>query len=419
MHKILCRLTLVLLALLPLTARAQTTIPVSGHVADSSQGIPAGMSIKFELYNCGANYPRVVGSFGIVRQNFTLTPSLAGLLTGTIVPNDIINCGGITGTTRYNVTLLLNGIPQAPTACYAVLSTMGVFNLDTATPCASATPPPPPGGPYDATYNNLNLLGLLTGNNANFTGAVTADSFRANSFHFNSTPFACPSGQYSIGLDINFVTQCLTLPSVSFPVTSVFGRTGNVTAANGDYICSMVTGSICSLPTVNYQQIGANGTSQTARGRLNLISSGSASISCADNGGTNSTDCTISVTGGSDSPTTCNANGCFYTKADGTKVEWGVSSAVPTGADQNVVVVTFPLAFSSTTSPMPLSFVAFADNCSDTCGSVSPKNPIAVSGTGNLSTFGATVSFTGVTPVGGGGSTLNTTIHARWQAIGK
>ncbi|HEV2709162.1 MAG TPA: hypothetical protein VGU67_03015 [Edaphobacter sp.] len=342
MRRILYRLTLGAIAalLLAYPSFAQNTIPVTGHLADSSQGVPAGMSVKFELYNCGANYPRVFGSFGIVRQNFTLTPDLNGLITGTITPNDLINCGGVTGTTRYYVTPLLNGIPQVPAACYAVLSTMGTFNLDTATPCTSATPPPPPGGPYDATYDNLTLMGLLSGNNAVFSGTV-----QAHKFLLDFTPNPCSSG-YVTGLNADFTVNCGT--PASAPVTSVFGRAGNVSANTGDYNCGMVTGSICSLPTFYYQTVAANGSSQTQRGRLNLNSGTNSTVSCVDNAGANSTDCTISSSGAGGTARTCNSIGCYRIDADGTIEQWvtDTNSFTTRGTSS----ITWPIPFPTSCS---------------------------------------------------------------------
>lgn len=117
---------------------------------------------------------------------------------------------------------------------------------------------------------------------------------------------------------------------------------------------------------------------------------------------------------GTPTPRTCNSNGCYRISSDGTLEEWGVSSAVTLGADQNVVFVTFPLALTTTTNA---SLQAWPDNCIDTCGGTTPKNPIAFSGTGDFSTTGATMSFTGVVPTGGGGSIISVTIHAHWHLI--
>lgn len=388
---------------------AQSTIPVTGHLGDSSQGVPPGMSVKFELYSCGSNIPRIFGSFTIVKQSFTLTPDAGGLITGAIWPNDVINCGGVTGGTRYNVTVYMDGVPQTLTACYAVLSTMGTFNLDTATPCTSATPSPPPGGPFDATYNNLTLQGLLSGNNANFTGTVSAAVFR-----LLTTPTPCPSG-FMTGLTATLGVICRS-PAAS-PVTSVNGRTGAVTPQPGDYSCGMIAGAVCSLPTVNYQTVEAAGAAQTQRAKLNLIATGLASFSCVDNAGANSTDCTVNVpSSGGDSATTCTGTtppwACYYTKPDGTKVEWGVSAAAGTGADTVAVSVSFPLAFTGN-----VSVGQSADNCADTC---SGKNPLVVDQVGgSLSTTGVSFQLTGVTPVGGGGAVVLSTVHVHWNAIGK
>lgn len=55
-------------------------------------------------------------------------------------------------------------------------------------------------------------------------------------------------------------------------VTSVFGRTGVVTAHTGDYSCGQVTGALCSLGTIYYQTMQGNGTSAPQEPILNMIS---------------------------------------------------------------------------------------------------------------------------------------------------
>ena len=51
------------------------------------------------------------------------------------------------------------------------------------------------------------------------------------------------------------------------------------------------------LPASAYGLVGDDGSSMTARGRINLISGTGVTVSCADNSGSNSTDCTISSPG--------------------------------------------------------------------------------------------------------------------------
>lgn len=111
----------------------------------------------------------------------------------------------------------------------------------------------------------------------------------------------------------------------------------------------------------------------------------------------------------------CNSNGCWIQYPDGTLEEWGVSTGVPTGSDANTVVVVFPTPFTTTTN---LSYVAWADNCSQLpCGSGN-KNPLTVTGNGTLTTSNVQLVFTGVVPTGGGGTSLNASIHAHWHAWG-
>jgi hypothetical protein len=74
-------------------------------------------------------------------------------------------------------------------------------------------------------------------------------------------------------------------------VSSVFGRTGAVTAQSGDYSYSQISGT----PSLYYQTVDANGTAETQRPALNLVSGTNATVSCADNSGASRTDCTISA----------------------------------------------------------------------------------------------------------------------------
>src|SRR6185437_9342465 len=57
--------------------------------------------------------------------------------------------------------------------------------------------------------------------------------------------------------------------------------------------------SLSGAPAINYQVVGNNGISETARNRLNLIPGTGVTLNVADNSGTNSTDITINASGGS------------------------------------------------------------------------------------------------------------------------
>lgn len=116
--------------------------------------------------------------------------------------------------------------------------------------------------------------------------------------------------------------------------------------------------------------------------------------------------------------TTCTGTtppwGCYRIEADGTITEWGVGAAFATGSDQQAVTITFPLAFANTNN---LEFDALPDNCVDACSGSTPKSPTTMTPTGPASTTGITLVLTGVVPTGGGGSTINNTVHAHWHAM--
>jgi hypothetical protein len=214
-----------------------TTIPLTGHLGDPSSGVPPGMSVKFELYGCGANTPKIVGSFSLIKQNFTVTPDLNGLISGRIVPNDSISCGGVLATTRYNVTTLLDGIPQAPTACYFVQLSVGTFNLDTAIPCTSISPPVPPSPPVDGYFGNLTYTGVLSGG-----GAVFGSTVQAHEFLLDFTPNPCSTGQFMTGYHADFTVICSNPPPTG--VITFNGRPGVVLPVAGDYTAAMVTNAL-------------------------------------------------------------------------------------------------------------------------------------------------------------------------------
>jgi hypothetical protein len=79
---------------------------ITGKVVDLS-GQPAGTNrtVLFTLKNCGTNPARVVGSSVIVPPVKEIVPNQASILTGTLVGNDVIECGSTLGQTYYEVTL--------------------------------------------------------------------------------------------------------------------------------------------------------------------------------------------------------------------------------------------------------------------------------------------------------------------------
>jgi len=376
------RFALAALLLLPVAAVAQSTVGLTGNFSDISGGVTPGLQIQFLLAGCGGNLPRVVGHFGIVNSQYNFTPDpTTGLLTGNIWPNDVITCGLVTGSTQYLVSFLVNNIPQGPATCFQITSSENPFDLTSQTPCNQTSVPPPPTPPFDGVFHNLNVTGFFSGTNGSMSG-----SFTAGSFHFAATPAPCPSGQYSTGLNINFGPTCLPLPTAPTVVTSFNTRQNAVLPQTGDYTCPQITGAICSLPTL------------TVFGRSLPVTAASGDYTCSQ--------VTGAACGGTDTATTCNSNGCFFEKPDGTLVEWGTAAGCTTSSGGPcLVTVTFPQAFTSTTNLVPIA------NCS---GGLT--NCLAASS--SILTTGFTAQLTAVVRVSGSGSNLDGTESVMWNAFG-
>lgn len=87
-----------------------------------------------------------------------------------------------------------------------------------------------------------------------------------------------------------------TSSSPTFAALTMNGNIGMVALATVDGRDVSVDGAkLDGLPTSAYSTIGANGTSQTQRGRANFISGTGITVSAADNAGTNSTDTTVAL----------------------------------------------------------------------------------------------------------------------------
>ena len=86
-----------------------------------------------------------------------------------------------------------------------------------------------------------------------------------------------------------------TVTSAGTPIVTDFGGQNitNVGTVDGRDV-SADGAKLDGLPASAYATVGDDGTSQTQRGRINLISGNGVTVSCADNSGTNSTDCTVS-----------------------------------------------------------------------------------------------------------------------------
>src|SRR5690348_7568385 len=138
-------LTIVLVLLGVATVHGQTTpgVIVTGKLVDGQGNVLKNGYLHFELYNCGANVPQVVGApNAIVQQQFDMRPNPStGLISGAIYGQDQILCGNVQST-QWAVTLYkATGQVGIPTQYYCLTSS-SAFDPSTTQPC-SVTPPPP------------------------------------------------------------------------------------------------------------------------------------------------------------------------------------------------------------------------------------------------------------------------------------
>jgi hypothetical protein len=400
MRRIVRLLAIFLTSIGTLQALAQTPtptpIPVTGNLGSVSGLSMPYPGVQIQLQNC-ASPARITGFMGIVQQTYQIQASSSGVVNSTIWPNDLIDCNGTTGNSQYAVTLLVGGIPSGSTQCYQVTSTQGVWNMNTQQPVACGQTPPAPG---DVTYNNLNVVDFLQGNNADFTGQVEVGSIL-----LDHTPTPC-SGTYMTGLDVHLQPICA---SVGGFLTSFNGRTaGAVVPTTGDYSYSMISGTPSSLPpngaaggvlTGTYPNPGLATTAVTPGSytSANITVGADGRVTAASNGS------------GSETPRTCGANGCYRIDQDGTITEWGSISLAANGSTYYTTSITLP--HTATTSMIFDTPVVVGTFSSD--GTTPPCVALTSS-----SLSGASVYMARCIIAGAGGGQFDQNFTLQWSAKG-
>lgn len=168
-------------------------IAVTGHIGDPTGAGSTANQVRFELTNCGAALPRVIGHFTLAPRVKVYTADSTGLISGTIWANDQIDCGG-SSLSRYLVTYLVNNTPVGQQYVFNITSLVP-FNLDSATPINSYPPASAPN--TDFFFNSLTLTTFLS-----------AQDVFSNFYHFKSAPAQCPALQAVVGMTIDFGLNC-------------------------------------------------------------------------------------------------------------------------------------------------------------------------------------------------------------------
>lgn len=170
-----------LVALLILTGISPAQVTVSDDLQNLGLEANSNQKVWFELKNCNDNQP-IAGGKLISSKAASFTVDSAGHFSGTLAAgNDVINCGGVTGYTRYDFW-----ITQSNTIVYPRMScnvTGSTFHPATGS-CIQGDPPTLPdeycklGGPcvYTGTHDftGANVLGINGGPGG---GAPTTASY--------------------------------------------------------------------------------------------------------------------------------------------------------------------------------------------------------------------------------------------------
>jgi hypothetical protein len=145
-------------------ASAQTTIPVTGNLSQILGSPQPYASVTIQLQNCPAPVS-VTGSSVLVTTQADIQADGSGFVNSTVIPNDLINCNGTTGSSQYAVSYIVGGVPSANPVCFQVASTQGVWNLNTQQPIVCGQTPP---NPQDVTWNNVVVNQNLSAATASF-----------------------------------------------------------------------------------------------------------------------------------------------------------------------------------------------------------------------------------------------------------
>ena len=225
-----------ILAALCHLAHAQT-VNVSATLVDGSNNPVPGAYLRFELYNCGPNYPVVSGnSLVMVQRSFDLQQNSSGVISGTVIPNDLVTCGNAVST-QWTVTPMKSGAtPLNAAQRYFICSSSasgtppcaqaspgGTFNPAIAQPAQTA--PQPPG--YSMVYANPTAtqgIDQPNGSEFNFGGTV----------NFCSATLLCGAGSGGSVFNPGTVPARYTFSVSAGIVMAMNDQTGHVDYSGGD-----------------------------------------------------------------------------------------------------------------------------------------------------------------------------------------
>ena len=214
--------------------------------------------------------------------------------------------------------------------------------------------------------------------------------------------------------------------NVGFLVNGL-GIENHVLCGNGSAFVDCSTIPAALLSGLYYQAVTAAGAYRQPQTTLSFL----APLTVANNAGGASTDVGLApsgiagtytsplsitfdtfgretaITAGSAVARTCNTNGCYYSLADGTIVQWGTvgGCADHDGSNGCAVAVTFPTPFTTTANQAVVA----------SCGAGIPNCNTAFN---SLTTTGFSLQFAALVFVGGNGVHLTGSQTGNWVAVG-
>jgi hypothetical protein len=226
-----------------LSASAQF-VTVNAQLVEGSGTNSLTSFLRFSLYNCGSNLPVYsAGNLVMVKKQFDLKPNSSGLVTGSVVPNDKILCGGV-ASTLWTITPMKDALtPIQPAQQYDILSSNGTFNLASAMPTNPALAPPG----FVVIFGNPTISQTIsqpTGTTMTFLG--TFDFTKATVLGL------APSGGGGTGPFSTGTTPCIPYFTGSVNNCDVFLQTDGA----GNELAASVTASV-SLTTPLMNTTGA------------------------------------------------------------------------------------------------------------------------------------------------------------------
>ena len=377
----------------------------------------SGGSSIFQSFQFGTN-TAISGNSNYVQ--LTASPSAVLTLTQT-------GSGAVSNPYIDTIALSVQGTDSKLLSAGTVTGT-GVSLCTDANGGATTSGCPAGGGVSAVTASNpLSSSGGATPNITCPTCAVTSSPL--NQFA-STTPTQLASIITSVtgtGSLVFSASPTLTSPNIGVATaTSItLGSGGPVIGASGSTIslgagasltnAGVLTVSSCTgctnLPTIFYQLVAANGTSQTARQRLNLVAGTNMTVACADDPGTNSSDCTLtsSATAGTafsaiTAATNSNA-GNFIASGNSWNFSGATAFTLPTagaqypGSSSGTITLVAQAAAGTATVNLPSAAGTLVDVAS---------GPLTISAAGALSISTATTGALGVvqlaTDLGGTGT---------------